>query len=208
MPRADHSVPLVGTSVEATGSSRHRCADARHPTVVYATPLANPSVLLAVPVPAAGTTEQLSVQAEGIRQDTGDGPRSVAAAAHGPATAAPARFGDTTADPAAGSRSSRPRLAVRAPVLRRACQACEQRRVCMREGIRMCECCKTWVCSEHSSALVGAPGYCKACARNKRGGGAPRYECLESRCQALLCSLVCVALFVLFYLGPYRDGRK
>eukprot|EP01046_Picozoa_sp_COSAG06_P026632 COSAG06_NODE_2303_length_7118_cov_4.980339_3_plen_116_part_00 len=33
-------------------------------------------------------------------------------------------------------------------------------------------------------------------------------EYVKARCQTVLCGLVSLALFVLFYYGPYRDGPK
>ena len=182
MPRVDAD-PLVWASVEVTSSSPPA-------TIVYATPLPDPTVLLAVPV--ATRNQQLSVQAAGIDQCDGR-PRL-----------------------ASGGSAARPAVPVRA---QRICEAQEQRGVCLRQGTQMCGLCKRWVCSEHASGLGGPRACCKACALVQRdgqrgvqrGGGAQRYECLDGqtdRRQTLLCVLVCAALFVLFYLGPYRDGRK
>ena len=180
MPRVD-AAPLVGDSVEVTSSPPA--------TLVYATPLPDPTVLLAVPV--ATRTHQLSVQAAEISQSDGR---------------------QRTCDGSA----ARP-VPVRA--LQRICEAQEQRGVCFRQGIRTCEVCKRWVCPEHVNQLSGPRVCCKACAlaqsdehrAAQRGGGAHRCECWDrqtDRRQTLLCILVCIALFVLFYLGPYRDGRK
>ena len=158
-------------------------------TVVYATPLADRPVLMAVPVAAAGS---LSVQAGQEQSDAG---RQGGTRAGGPA--------------AAGSRrnSTRQHAASATPSTRRLCQH-GTRNGCTREGARICQRCRRWLCSEHLGGLDGA-ACCKACAtRDDNRPNGQQFECLENRCQSLLCACVCVGLFVLFYLGPYRDGRK
>jgi hypothetical protein len=216
MPRVgqdpDSSAPLIfGTSVEVTTSDcrhDHTAADeATTPpctTVVHATALADHAVLLAVPV--TSRERQLSIQAPTgtVAQDGGIRAGSVVAVAPAPPPYGAAAVGAST-------RSGRPYVppsGSAAPASRGMCEVQEDHDVCFRQGTRMCQLCKRWVCSEHASDIGGTLARCQACARDTRGSDAQRFECLESRCQALLCTLVCTALFVLFYLGPYRDGRK
>lgn len=209
MPRAyghrdSSSTPLLGTSAEVPTSDNRHCRAAEPTTVVYATPLADPGVLLAVPV-TSGERQLSCTQAPAGGQGGGISAAGVVAVA--PAVPLPSSA-------PTGLRTSGPRLALTtsAPHFtrgQRICEVQEQRDVCFRQGTRMCQLCKRWVCSEHASDLGGTLLRCQACARGTRGSsGAQRCECVESRCQTLLCILVCIALFVLFYLGPYRDGRK
>lgn len=220
MPRAgqdpDSSAPLIfGTSVEvASGDNLHGwVADLPTPpctTVVRATPLVvDHAVLLAVPVTVTSQERQLSMQAPArltcTRQDGSVRAGSTVAVAPALPISAPS-------EAAGASRRSGLRLALSSSAGPagggRLCQAQGQRDVCFRQGTRMCQLCKRWVCSEHASDFGGTLERCQACARSTRGSGAQRCECLESRRQTLLCALVCIGLFVLFYLGPYRDGRK
>ena len=200
MPRAEHSPSLLGRQQHVPTCS----TSATSTPIVYATPLSAPTVLLAVPVNS--TERQLSAQTDEVRFDPSNEPHTMLPAV--PAFGAPPA-------PVPASRQSRLSAAYASSTTQRvhtqrlcgvqAHPAADH--VCIREGSEICERCERWVCSEHMSELSGAPAWCKACALDARDG-AQRYECLESRCQNLLCTVVCVALLVLFYLGPYRDGRK